>query len=219
MVTKYTYSIISDTMSAAINSIKLVDQITDSSIIESLDRVDTNGDNIDVWFLSAITVDDQATLTALVGAHDGQPYPDTAVAPIDVIVDSQPAFTAKTTLDGKKLYVRTHGEAFAVVTGTNTLNFTVPYPASKITGIELLAGELGDYIDMYVLDDTSGTYSTVPNYTLNQFGFNTYIAKDSYKRESSYDADLYYGMRVSVVYNSQSDKTVYINYLLHEVKS
>lgn len=136
----------------------------------------------------------------------------------EVMVDSQPPFAAKVLPNGKKLYARTRGASFAVSTGVNTLDFDIPYPTCKITGLEIINGEVGDKVDLFILDDDLGTYSTVPNYVLNQFGFDTNIAKDFYNRESQYDADLYYNMCVSITYYSQSAKTVYINYLLHEVK-
>lgn len=128
-------------------------------------------------------------------------------------------FNSKILPDGQKLYSRVHGEEKSLTTGSNTLTFSVPYPTVKMTGIELIGAEFGDKVDFKILDDSSGTYSTIPNHTLNQFGYNVYLSKDYYIRESSYDADLYYGMVVEITYNSVSTKSVYINYLLHEVKS
>jgi len=136
----------------------------------------------------------------------------------DIIVTSQPPFSSKTLPDGKKLYARTQGKEFTLVAGANTLDFSIPYPTCKITGVEIINGELGDKVDLFILDDPSGTYSTIPNDILNQFGFDTNIAKDFYKKESHYDADLYINMNISITYYSQSAKNIYINYLLHEVK-
>lgn len=127
-------------------------------------------------------------------------------------------FASKTLPDGKKLFGRAHGKSFSLSAGANTIDFDIPYAACKITGVEIVGGEVGDTLDFFVLDDDSGTYSTVPNYILNQFGFDVGVAKDFYRRESAYDADLYYNMCVSIAYYSQSAKTVYINYILHEVK-
>lgn len=131
-------------------------------------------------------------------------------------------FAAKTLPDGKKLYQRIHGFS-ATVSGTpDNITFTVPYPTCKITEIEILEGNTGDIVNFKVLDDTSGTYSGVPNYVLNQFGFSVNIAEKFYSRKSNYDADLYYGMQVRLEYDSTASdllpKTVYINLILHEVK-
>lgn len=69
---EYTYSIASDTLNAACAPSKLHDEITQSSITIGVDRVDTNGDELKIVFVSAISTEEQTTLTALVGAHDGQ---------------------------------------------------------------------------------------------------------------------------------------------------
>lgn len=128
------------------------------------------------------------------------------------------AFSAKTLPNGKKLYKREHGIQSTLTTGVNTVTFTVPYAWVKIIGLELIGGETLDTVDFFVLDSTSGTYSGVPNYTLNQFGFNVNVAPGEYKENNNYDADLYSGMQIKIVYNSISNKTVGINYKLNEVK-
>lgn len=129
------------------------------------------------------------------------------------------AFTAKTLADGRKLFTRNIGKAFALTAGVNVIDFDIPYPQCKITGIEVINGEVGDKANLYILDDGLGTYSTIPNYPLNQFGIDVNVPKDFYSRQSNYDADLYYNMCISFVYTSMSDKTLYINYILHEVTS
>jgi len=129
------------------------------------------------------------------------------------------AFSSKTLPNGKKLYKREHGIQSNLTSGANTILYTIPYAWVKIIGLELVGGELLDTVDFFVLDSTSGTYSGVPNYTLNQFGFNVNVAPDEYVNVCNYDADLYYGMQVKIVYNSVSNKTVGINFNLNEVKS
>ena len=134
------------------------------------------------------------------------------------VLSTTPPFTNKTTIDGKNLYARTTGKSFTLTAGANTLDFDIPYAHVKITGMEIIGSEVGDTLDFFVLDDDSGTYSTVPNYVLNQFGYDVAVPDGFYKRESNYDADLYYNMCISITYYSTSAKTVYINYVLHEVK-
>lgn len=121
-------------------------------------------------------------------------------------------------VEGKSIYARIHGQVVSATSGANTIDFSVPFPAVKISGVELIGGEVGDTVDMLILDDATGTYSTVPHYQFNQYGFGVAVAKDYYKREHNYDADLYYGMIVRVNYNSASAKTIAINYILHELK-
>lgn len=88
----------------------------------------------------------------------------------------------------------------------------------SINEIEIINCETGDSVDFFVLDSDTGTYTTVPNYPLNQFGFDVKCPNDFYRRLSNYDADLLQGMQLYLVYNSKSAKSVYVNYILHEVK-
>lgn len=127
-------------------------------------------------------------------------------------------FASKTLPNGKKLYKREHGIQQALTTGSNNIVFTVPYPWVKIIGMEIIGGTILDKCDLNILDSTSGTYSGVANYKLNQFGFNVNVSADCYEEQNAYDADLYYGMQIQIVYTSVSDKTIAINFNLSEVK-
>lgn len=213
----YTYSVASDTLNATVSIDRLEEEIRGSSIVTALDGINNSADVLDIIFKESISGTDQTTLDGLVGAHDGTPLED-PVVPTEVIVDSQPAFTAKILPNGKKLYSRVHGKEFAVSAGSNTLNFSVPYPAVKFNELEIIGCEAGDKVTLKILDDSSGTYTTVPNSLLNTFGTDVYVPKDYYSRASSYDADLYQNMVICIEMNSVTAKTVYINYILHELK-
>lgn len=128
-----------------------------------------------------------------------------------------PPFSSKE-VSGKKLYTRTHGQSFAVTTGSNTCDFRVPYPSVKFNALEIVGCEFGDNVSLQVLDTSTGTISTVPDYLLNQFGFTVGLPDNFYSRESQYDADLIYDMAIRIVYVSSSDKTITVNYVLHELK-
>lgn len=129
----------------------------------------------------------------------------------------QSSFTAKEE-GGKKLFTRTHGSTFTLAVGANDCVFTVPYPQVKFNALEIVGCEKGDVVSLQILDDDSGTVSTVPNYVLNQFGFSVGVPDGFYIRESKYDADLFYGLKVKVIYESVSAKDVTINYVMHELK-
>jgi hypothetical protein len=121
-------------------------------------------------------------------------------------------------VDGKKLFQRVHGVSESLSAGQNTFEFVVPYAQVKFNEIEIVGAELGDFCDLNILDSATGLISTIPNLKLNQFGFHVNIRPVYYQRASNYDADLYGGMKISVTYNSQTAKTVHVNYVLHEVK-
>lgn len=126
----------------------------------------------------------------------------------------------------KDLYKRIHGDSFSLSTGgTNQLDFVIPYNHCKVEGIEILNGAPSDSLSMYVLDADGNPYSGLDvgtygdNVMLNQFAFNVHPRKDFYSHRSQYDADVFIGMILRIVYNnSGSPKTVYMNYNLNEVK-
>jgi len=61
--------------------------------------------------------------------------------------------------------------------------------------------------------------STIPNYMLNQFGFNVEMPDGFYKDESSYDADLIQNMKIELTYfnNGENEKHIGVNFTLHEI--
>ena len=126
-------------------------------------------------------------------------------------------FASKTT-GTKKIFARTTGLQFALSAGSNTFSYTATLPWAKITGVEVIGAETLDYVDFKVRDSASGSYSGVPNYMLNQFGFAVNVPKDYYKREATFDADLYQGMVLEFIYNSVSVKSIGINLIMVEVK-
>jgi hypothetical protein len=134
-----------------------------------------------------------------------------------LIATAQSPFAAKN-IGTKKLYKRVHGKVFAVNNGINVLDFKIPYPWIKITGVEIISAESLDRVNLYVLDDEIGTYSKTPNAQLNQFAYDLCLVKDYYEHKSEFDADLYYGMHIRIEYNSQSVKTIGLNFILNEVK-
>jgi hypothetical protein len=126
-------------------------------------------------------------------------------------------FAAKS-FGSKKIYKRVVGIKSAVQTGTNDITYTVQFPWVKITGIELVGGELGDTASFYILDSATGMISTIPNHPLNQFAFDANVSKDFYEHKSEFDADLYGGLQIKVGYYSISSKNIGINFILNELK-
>ena len=132
-------------------------------------------------------------------------------------VGSPSPFASKT-LGTKRLFKRINGISQEVLIGTNEIIFSIPYNWVKITGLEVINGEALDSVSLYVLDTPGGTYSTIPNYNLNQFGVNVNVSKDYYSYKSEFDADLYKDMQIKIVYTSLSEKIIGINLILNEVK-
>lgn len=214
------FNISTDIISAKVDLNRLQDEIEASSITPTLSLIRVDGDDLTIEFSATISSEETTTLTALINAHSGEPYPEeTAPTQVEIVQEiPPPPFSSKVLGDGKKIFARTHGKEYTLTLGINYLTFEIPYSQVKINEIEIINCEAGDSVDFFVLDSTTGSYSTIPNYPLNQFGFDVKCSKDFYRRKSNYDADLFLGMQLYVVYNSKSAKAAYINYILHEVK-
>lgn len=137
------------------------------------------------------------------------------------------AFAKKTLSNGKKLYRRKHGVRKTCPASSSTnIDIAVPYIQCKIDEVEIINCSGNDDVNFMVLDTDVNTYSQAPvadvgaNYMLNQFGFNVVVSDLYYSDSSNYDADLYQGMIVRVIYknNEAQDKNIGINFVLHEVK-
>jgi hypothetical protein len=197
---------------------RLTQEIQTSSIVTALDHINALGSAVDTFFKADLSATDKTTLDAVVAAHTGVPLPSNQVQNVSVQSTPLPSPFAAKTVGAKKLYKRVSGVKQGVLVGDNTILFTIPYAWAKLTGLELIAGENLDTACLYILDSTTGTYTGVPNYQLNQFGFTVNVSKDYYAHRSEFDADLYINMQIKVVYNSLTPKNVGINFILNEVK-
>lgn len=72
-LTKYTYSIEHDTLNGKVALGRLTEEISESSITVALDRIDTNGDVLDIWFKAALPTAEESVLTTVVHDHNGEP--------------------------------------------------------------------------------------------------------------------------------------------------
>jgi len=139
-----------------------------------------------------------------------------------VTVAATPAFGSKTiTVSGvtKKLYARNVGFQAPLTAGANIVDYTATFPWSKLLGAEVINSEALDTIDLKVYDTATGTYSGYPNALLNQFAYSVNLPKDYYIRMANFDADIYVGLIIRIIYTSVSAKTIGVNLLFNEVKA
>lgn len=215
-----TYSIANDIQSAKIFVDRLSEEISGASLSPHLDSISVDGDQLHINFSSTLPVGEKPTLDALVINHSGEPFPE-EINPLKTKVTQQPPFADKTLPDGRPLFRRKHGVSSSILANeTKSIKFEVPYGTAKVDEVEIINCVAMDKIDLIVLDSTSGTYTTVPNYKLNQFGFDVCLSDGYYSDSSNYDAELRGGMQLEIVYkNSESTaKEVGVNITLHEVK-
>lgn len=138
-----------------------------------------------------------------------------------VTLSANPPFADKKVLN-KRLFAREAGIPGSTILANSTSNidYTIPYTSVKITGAQILNCGLGDTVNFKVLDTATGAVTTIPYYCLNQFGINVNMPEGEYVKRYPYDADLFGGLIIRIEYtnNSNSDRTVYVNLDLHELK-
>jgi hypothetical protein len=230
----YTYDITTDITSAKVSLDRLTDEIT-VSIAIPLISLGLNDNELLIEFASDLDSSTKISLDAIILAHSGEPYLE-EVVPQSVSIIGQtevPPFNSKTLPTGQKLFTRIYGDKHTFPAKTSAdevqyFEFVVPLAHSKIDGIEILGGKLGDSTDFIVLDSNIGLVqlnsgipaeSIIPNLQLNQFGFNKYIKPDYYMYTSKYDADLYQDMVLKIGYrrDDMESRDIYFNVFLHEV--
>lgn len=149
---------------------------------------------------------------------DANAYVSKAVQSYQSTITPTLPFAAKT-YGSKKLYKRVVGIQQAVALGVDTtFTWVCTFPWVKFMAVEIMGGETGDTCSFFVLDTSAGTYSGVPNAPLNQFGFTANVAKDFYEQRSEFDADIYQGLQIQMVYHSKSDKIIGVNFVMNELK-
>jgi hypothetical protein len=107
----------------------------------------------------------------------------------------------------------------ATLSASSNCDYVIPYAHVKFNGIEIINGQVGDKVNLKIIDTATGTYSTIPNYTLNQFGYDWYLKNQEASKEIlPYVSDLYNGMIIRVEYNNASSvsRTIYVNFYIHE---
>jgi hypothetical protein len=80
-LTKYTFSINDDFLNHAVAPDRLLQEIRASSIVTSLDCINTEGDSCDIWFKAELSPTDSGLLNGLVAVHSGEPL---APGPIEI---------------------------------------------------------------------------------------------------------------------------------------
>jgi hypothetical protein len=89
--TKYTYSVASDMPGGAINAGNLLAELSISSIVTALERIDLDGDVLDIIYKDALSAGDKTTLDGdatgpaggLLAAHDNSPSAPRQVVHLD----------------------------------------------------------------------------------------------------------------------------------------
>jgi len=138
------------------------------------------------------------------------------------IVSNLPPFADKVLVTGEKLYKRKHGFKMDAIPANSSASaiFIIPYQRCKLTDVEIVGGKEDDEVDFFILDTALGTLSGIPNFPLNQFGFDVQIVANTHTEHSDYDAELFSGLQIMFQYYNKNNSSVNpkFNLTLHEVK-
>jgi hypothetical protein len=124
-------------------------------------------------------------------------------------------------IDGKDLFKREHGIVVNCSAGDNVFDLVVPYPHCKMNEANIVWQPSGCTADFEVFDDALGTYSTIPNYKLNQFGYGVGLTEKSHHSTCKYDADVYQNMVIRCTITCPTGMTaqdICVNFILNELK-
>ena len=144
--------------------------------------------------------------------------------PSNVIITGSSPFASKVLAGGEKLYRRKHGKKETILANSEKeIIFTVPYSHAKINKLEIVHANGLDRVDLLIKSPVDATvaalYGMPANYLLNQFAFDVVVCELIYSDKSDYDADLYMGFQVVVLYKNDTalDTEVGFNLIYHEV--
>jgi len=117
---------------------------------------------------------------------------------------------------GKNHFKGTGVKKVVAANSTGNVDLVIGAGTYRYNAIEVLNGDYGDYVQLEVVDTSLGTYSTIPDYTLDTFGINWNMSKELIKT-LPYEATVFTGMILRVKYtnNTNADKEVYVNHDLH----
>ena len=86
-LTKYTYSIVTDTLNGKINATILIQEIKISDIVPIIDYIIMNGDVLDIYFLTALSSEEEVILNTIVENHKGNSVPLQGIWEYQTLVD------------------------------------------------------------------------------------------------------------------------------------
>jgi len=140
-------------------------------------------------------------------------------------VTSKSPFAPKT-VDDMNLFRRKHGLKEVILANTEKeIIFVCQYNRTKINKLEIIGANSLDRVDLIVRSPVdaqiAALYGMPANVNLNQFGFDVIISDFLYSDKSDYDADVYGGFQIVIIYKNDTaiDTEVGFNLIFHEVKT
>jgi hypothetical protein len=191
---------------------RLEKEINESSINETLERIDTEGNSISIIFLSILSQASKDILNNIISSHSGESYPKEDHTQ-KVNIQNTPAFSSNKTEDGDFLYIKIHGmKAIVPANESHEFLFDIPYDNALLQGAEIFVDILAQ-TDMKIKHPDIGT--------LEQYGYTVCTGKIIYKRQADYAAKLTRGFQVSATcFNTENtDQEMGVNFILHEIRA
>lgn len=165
-ISKYSFSVSTDFSNQKVNLAGLTQDIQASSIVTAIDHIDLEGDDCDVWFKDALSIDDETTLGTVVAAHTGEvattPKTDEGVQYVTILPGKS----------GRMLIIE--GIQFDASADADTNGDLTLTETREIQGavVEVANHEKGDYVELLVAaPDGEPYYGAV----VGQFAKTVYI--------------------------------------------
>lgn len=174
-MSSYNYSIANDTQNGLLNLTNLAENIEASTIVPTLDNISTNGDSIVIYFNANLSTEEQATLLALLNAHDGTPDPELPEPELDA--EGYPVTRIKGMyIDTSKAFYGRGFSGTATAGQINNMDYTLPNDIyiDKVD-IYLKNQDWADKMQFQVVHPVYGV--------VNQFGENWYVNSSREKQE------------------------------------
>jgi len=207
--TKYTYSIVADTLNSIVDIPALSEQVSKSAIIIAIDYINRFGDVLDIYMKDALSGGDETLLNGVVAAHTGVGIagdPSPVYIPDDKPVKQSP-LSESSTLRARMIGIL--NETMTKTT-TTTKDWKMPQLAysgqnkqSVMDGIEFFADKsaVGDKITFQVVDvDNILGYGA--GLVLDEFGTDWFVMPGSTETIRLYKAKLVTNLYLRVKYTS-----------------
>ena len=212
--------LISETLNSKVYTPRLEVEINESSINETLEKIDTEGNVVSVVFISELSQESITILNNIIASHNGESYPKEHHTQ-KVHISESPAFANNITEDGKILYLKIHGMRaivpaaqmvdYVLVPGEHEFKIANPYGEAFLQGAEI-------FVDILSMSDM--TIKHPSGLILEQYGYDVCMGKVIYKRQAQYAARIPQGIEMSCLCKNTElvDQEMGVNFILHELR-
>lgn len=221
---QHTYSIANDTLNGAVIGAQLKSEIELSSITVALDRIDTSGDVLNVFFKAVLSAGEVTTLTGLVNSHDGILVQEPDKVEVSNSVHNHGIAEA----DGHRARVRgmckdtiTAGQSKDIDYKMQQLTYQGVNKESVFDGVEYYANGADNFDEItFQVVDVDNILGYGANFVVEEFGDKVFIMPDSHVLLRFYRSKIVPNLYIRAKYTSYgaTDVKFSMNLIRHLVE-